>query len=198
VVHNEEKKLEEVKQEVPKTATVVKQTVHIINKPKYTPPTETQHRFRKTKVEETASPAMFKPVSFKPPVDEEEFFDPQPLKPPERQVPVVSSEPIVPQPAPAATQRKNAEKKGFGSEDFEQKRLTERANKQRLAELSSARAISSDMYFGREENNGTSNDNAEYIREEASRLAEIAKEKAGELKNKAVNIWNNLHERFGS
>ncbi|CAG9318357.1 ARFGAP2_2 [Blepharisma stoltei] len=193
----EERKTEEVKQNVSKSSNVTKQTVHILNKPKYTPPAETQHKFRKTKVEETASPIKFKPVSFKPQIEEEEeFFDPQPLKAPERSQPVIQQEPIIPQPAPSTIQRKNIEKKGFGNEDFEQQRINERASKQRLAELSSAKSISSDMYFGKIDNSSTNNEKIDYIKEEAANLAEAAREKAGELKSKAAKIWSSLHQRF--
>lgn len=168
-------KVEETKQQVQTT----KQTVHIFKQPKYTPPTETQHRFRKTKVEEASTPAMFKPVSFKPQSEEEVFYDiPQPLKAPERPKPFVPDPAQPSQPAPA--QRRLVEKKGFGNEDFEHKN-NERLNKQRLTELSSAKAISSDMYFGREEPGASNSDNLDNLKEEASRFASMAQEKAGEV-----------------
>ena len=138
------------------------------------PVTETKHKFRKTKAEETQAVA-FKPVTFKAQTDEEEFFDPQPLKPPAK--PRIE---ILPTPAPAHVTRKPVEKKGISSEDYEAQYIDERAHKARIAQLSSANAISSDMFFGREEPKNIEI-TSDKIKEEAARIGNIAIDKASQV-----------------
>ena len=133
--------------------------------------TEVKHKFKKSKAPEETQGVSFKPVIFKPQNDEEEFFDPQPLKPP------VKQKEILPTPAPVPIQRKAVEKKGISSDDFEMRYIDEKANKARIAQLSSANAISSDMYFGREEAQN-SEISTERIKEEASRIGALALDKA--------------------
>ena len=138
------------------------------------PVTEAKHKFRKTKAEESQG-VSFKPVTFKAQTEEEEFFDPQPLKPPAK--PRVD---ILPTPAPAHITRKPVEKKGISSEDYEAQYIDERAHKARIAQLSSANAISSDMFFGREESTNIEI-TSDKIKGEAVRIGNIAIDKASQV-----------------
>jgi hypothetical protein len=97
---------------------------------------------------------------------------------------------------PAPVERKPAERKAFSSDDFQRGQEFETVNKARLNELSGQKAISSDMYFGREERQVSQEVNADYIKEEAAKYAHKAAEKAGELKNKAMGLINQLSQRF--
>jgi Putative GTPase activating protein for Arf len=162
-----EEKLEEKEE---KTVTTVKLISPILPRTSYQlPTTEVKHRFKKTKVEENQS-VSFKPVTFKAQTDEEEFFDPQPLKaPPKPKIEIV--------PTPAPVQRKPVEKKAISSEDYEAMYVDERANKARIAQFSSASAISSDMFFGREEPKNIEI-GSEKLKEEASKIGAYALNKA--------------------
>lgn len=135
---------------------------------------ESKHKFKKTKVEEPQS-VSFKPVTFKAQTEEEEFFDPQPLKPPAR-----PKAEILPTPAPAVIQRKPVEKKGISSEDYEAQYVDERAHKNRINQLSGEKAISSDMFFGREEQKNIEI-TTDRIKDEASRIGSIAMDKASQV-----------------
>lgn len=139
------------------------------------PAGEAKHKFRKSKVEDAQPAVAFKPVCFKAQTEEEEFFDPQPLKPPPR-----PKAEIVPTPAPAVIQRKPVEKKAISSEDYEAQYTDERATKSRISQFSSASSISSDMYFGRESPK-TTELNVDKIKEEASRIGAIALDKASKV-----------------
>lgn len=179
----EEIKVEEVKK-VPEIAVVEEKKPEVQIKPVQVAPrnayvvpnTEVKHRFKKTKVEESKG-VGFKPVSFKNPTDEEEFFDPQPLKPPAK--PKIE---ILPTPAPAPVHRKPIEKKGISSDDYEAMYVDDRVNKARFAQLSSASAISSDMFFGREEQKNVEI-TSEKLKEEAVRIGTIAMDKASQVKS---------------
>ncbi|OMJ68114.1 hypothetical protein SteCoe_34535 [Stentor coeruleus] len=152
---------------------------------------ESKHKFRKTKVDEPQS-VSFKPVTFKVQTEEEEFFDPQPLKPPAR-----PKTEILPTPAPAVIQRKPVEKKGISSEDYEAQYVDERAHKNRIIQLSGEKAISSDMFFGREENKNIEI-TADRIKDEASRIGSIAMDKASQLKQSLSGAFSKLQTRFNS
>lgn len=150
----------------------------VINRSNYKAPvSEVKHRFRKSKAEETPSVA-FKPVSFKVQTDEEEFFDPQPLKAPSR-ASAHESMPI-PTPAPHVIQRKPVEKKAISSEDYEAQFTDPKIQKARINQFSGANSISSDMYFGRQTQ--PENDfNSDKIRDEAARLGNLALDKAAQV-----------------
>ena len=113
-----------------------------------------------------------------------------------------AARPVAPPPQPnplaklATLERKPAERKTFSSEDFQANSELETVNKSRLVELSSQKGISSDMYFGREERETTQEVNTDYIREEASKYAQKAANKAVELKSKAMGYINQLSQRF--
>jgi len=186
-----EVKSEETQPEVPKTEDpplpVKPQTYRF----KQSAPLDTSktHSFRKTKTNESKpSGFMFKPVSFKPP-SEEEYFEPQPLKPPEKPKTIV----LEPKPAHIAS-RKTTEKKAISSEDFNNSKEDDTFRKMRMQQLSGEKAISSDMYFGREQSKPELD--ADYFKEEAARYAHIAAEKAEKIKDKAVNFWSKFQQRF--
>ena len=150
----------------------------VVNKPVFkVPVSETKHKFRKTKALDTPS-VSFKPVSFKPLNEEEdEFFDPQPLKPPSR----VTSDPVpTPAPVPAVVQRKPVEKKAISSEDYEAQFIDPKVQKARITQFSGANSISSDMYFGREENKDK-DITGDRIKDEVSRLSNLALDKASQV-----------------
>ena len=169
---NKEEKLQEEEKSVPIVAkpiqsVISRSTFKVTN-------TETKHTFKKSKVEDNKS-VSFKPVTFKAQTDEEEFFDPQPLKPLAK--PKVE---ILPTPAPSHVQRKVVEKKAISSEDYEAQFIDERVNKARIAQFSGANAISSDMFFGREEPNKVEI-TSEKFKDEASRIGTLAIEKASKV-----------------
>ena len=139
------------------------------------------YKFRKTKA---APVTQFKPVVFRP--DEDEFQDCNPSPPPISPLTPVS-EPI----KPVQSIPRSSEKKAFSSDDF-QTQLDSYTVKERMNRFSGARSISSAQYFGRDEDSESS------LGSEASRLAEAAAEKASELKNKAVDLFNSLTQRFSS
>lgn len=170
-----------------------------VNKPAYKVPVgEAKHKFRKTKVQEPAS-VSFKPVSFKPLTEEEEFFDPQPLKAPGK----VNNESIpVPTPAPAVVQRKPAEKKAISSEDYEAQFVDPKIQKARISQFAGANSISSDMYFGREEDKDIDL-TGERLKDEVSRLSSLAINKASQvisiqLKVSLSGALSTLQSRFNS
>lgn len=148
------------------------------------------YKFKKTKA---AAPMQFKPVIFRP--EEDEFQDCIPPPPPQSNSQPVFTPPQEPvqspsfphptaQPAPRPT-----EKKAYSSEDFQQQ-LDAYSTKERMTRFSGATSISSAEYFGRDEQQESS------LSVEASRLAEVAAEKASELKDKAVGFYNSLAQRF--
>lgn len=150
----------------------------VVNRSNYKAPvSEVKHKFRKSKVDE-APAVTFKPVSFKAQTDEEEFFDPQPLKAPSK-VSVAESLPV-PTPAPHVIQRKPVEKKAISSEDYEAQFTDPKVQKARINQFSGANSISSDMYFGRQSQ--PDNDfNADKLRDEAARLGSLALDKAAQV-----------------
>lgn len=146
------------------------------------------YKFKKTKA---AAAVQFKPVIFRP--EEDEFQDciPPPAQPSPQPVltphVAVSSEPRPPQSVQLVA--RPTEKKAFSSEDF-QEQLDAYSSKERMSRFSAARSISSAEYFGRDEEQESS------LSVEASRLAEVAAEKASELKDKAVSLYTSLTQRF--
>jgi hypothetical protein len=142
------------------------------------PSSEAKHKFRKSKVEDSST-VSFKPVSFKAQTEEEEFFDPQPLKAPSKAL----DPPPAPTAAPSVIQRKPLEKKAISSEDYEASFSDPRAQKARINQFSGANSISSDMYFGRESNK-ESEFNADKLRDEAARLGSMALDKASQVLDK--------------
>lgn len=150
------------------------------------------HRFKKNKDAGNRTGFVFEPVEFKP-VPEEEFFEPQVLKRPEGPLSFMKGTEVHAQLTFCG--KRPTEKKAFSSEDFEAKQVDERLHQERLAQLSGATGISSDMYFGRKEES-VSQVNAEYLKEEAARYVGVAADKAGELSGKAKDLWNHFSQKF--
>lgn len=192
-------KVESVPEKVEQEKVVPKVIQGVVSKPAYKVPVgEAKHKFRKAKVQEPAS-VSFKPVSFKPLTEEEEFFDPQPLKAPGKAN--VEAVPV-PTPAPGAVMRKPVEKKAISSEDYEAQFVDPKVQKARISQFAGANSISSDMYFGREEKKDEDL-TGERIKDEVSRLSSLAIDKASQvistqLKVSLSGALSTLQSRFNS
>ena len=140
------------------------------------------HRFKRNRVPQAQ---LCQPVDFS---TQEEFYDAQPLKRPDGPLTFMQAEPQAAQFRPI--QRKEPEKKAFSSEDFQKQAEDNHAHRARMAQLAGQTAISSDMYFGRED--ASKAPDSDLLRGQAAEYASIAADKMQKLTSKTKDFFSNL------